>query len=727
MIHQTSPHSAIKLLASLLIAPSVTAYASNRDYASITHLEPIAVIATKGERHILETPSSVSVFDYEDIKRKNSKDIKDLFEEELDVEVRSQGARFGIAAGTGRSGQESINIRGLEGNQVLLMVDGIPVAQAFNYGAASTGRVDYLEMEGISLVEVLRGPTATQYGSDGLAGAIHFQTLTMDDVLQAGNNKGGYIKGVGRTVNQSSMGAIALAERGNEWDVMLLSSNAYGSELKNQGSNGSLNDLRTVSNPEKNQQNYLLAKLRRKFSTSQSILVTVEDLDKQRDTELYSGRSAKVFDLDAQDRIQRQRFSIDFNSKNPILGFEDELNIKLWMQQSQVHQLTIEDRLVDRQRNNQTKDQSTGLKTQLTHYIEGVSSQKWTYGFDIQRSEVKQSVQRSGDYSDQIKYHPDSIKEQAGLFTQLELDGLAYGFIPALRFDKYAYQSEQFGYSLPTVNLTDSAWSPSLAAIWKYQPFAHPYINLAKGFKAPTQDQINNGFSNLRHGYTSKGNPDLKSETSQGIEIGLKGKVGAWRYQAAAYRNEYKDFIEHQVIGGTGRRGDPLIYQYVNHTQAQIQGMDLRMEGAIDSNWRLTSGWVTSTGYKQSAKGVQSELDTIQPMRAALGLIYQTAHWQNSLHWSHTWAKKDKDVGTVTDIKTRNQVSQYVAPSYSVINLQSQWKPISQLTILAGINNLFDKKYWRWSDVRGLEAASPVIDAYSAPGRNISLGARYDF
>jgi hemoglobin/transferrin/lactoferrin receptor protein len=167
----------------LIFASSGHAHQDGKSFPSVHQLEPIAVIATKSDEFLSNIPNSVSVIDYEEIKRKNSASIKDLFEEELDVEVRSQNARYGISAGTGRSGQESINIRGLEGNQVLLMIDGIPMAQSFQYGAASTGRVDYLDLEGISHVEILRGPHATQYGSDGLAGAINFQTLSIDHLI----------------------------------------------------------------------------------------------------------------------------------------------------------------------------------------------------------------------------------------------------------------------------------------------------------------------------------------------------------------------------------------------------------------------------------------------------------------------------------------------------------------------------------------------------------------
>jgi hemoglobin/transferrin/lactoferrin receptor protein len=93
----------------------------------------------------------------------------------------------------------------------------------------------------------------------------------------------------------------------------------------------------------------------------------------------------------------------------------------------------------------------------------------------------------------------------------------------------------------------------------------------------------------------------------------------------------------------------------------------------------------------------------------------------------YTWAKKPDDVGTVLDMHSRRQVTQYVAPGYSLVNLQAQWRPIKDLSFNAGVNNLFNKKYWRWSDVRGLEASSAVIDSYTGPGRNLSLGMRYDF
>ena len=49
------------------------------------------------------------------------------------------------------------------------------------------------------------------------------------------------------------------------------------------------------------------------------------------------------------------------------------------------------------------------------------------------------------------------------------------------------------------------------------------------------------------------------------------------------------------------------------------------------------------------------------------------------------------------------------------------------LRLQAAVLNLTDRRYWRWSDVRGLARSSTVIDGYSAPGRSVQVSLRADF
>ncbi|MCX7901692.1 MAG: TonB-dependent receptor plug domain-containing protein, partial [Burkholderiaceae bacterium] len=129
-------------------------------------------------------PAAVTVRDRGELDARFVEDIRDLAREEPGVSVRRAPARFGLAlASTGRAGNEGFNIRGIEGNRVLILVDGVRVPNAFSFGANSFGRGDYFDLSLASRVEILRGPASALYGSDGLAGAVSFTTPDPADLL----------------------------------------------------------------------------------------------------------------------------------------------------------------------------------------------------------------------------------------------------------------------------------------------------------------------------------------------------------------------------------------------------------------------------------------------------------------------------------------------------------------------------------------------------------------
>ena len=102
----------------------------------------------------------------DEVQRRGARDINDLFRNEIDITVRAAPLRFSAAgASTGWAGNEGINIRGLEGKQVLLLIDGIRVPNRFSFGAFATGRGDFFTLDSAQSLEVLRGPASTQFGS----------------------------------------------------------------------------------------------------------------------------------------------------------------------------------------------------------------------------------------------------------------------------------------------------------------------------------------------------------------------------------------------------------------------------------------------------------------------------------------------------------------------------------------------------------------------------------
>lgn len=158
-------------------------------------LKEVTVSSTRSPRKTDNVPNVVTVTTAEEIQELGARNIGDVFKDSPDVTVPSQTGRFSLAVGgQGRGSQESINIRGLQGNNVLLLVDGIRVPNQFSFNAFQAGRGNFLDVEGFRKIEVVRGPSSTQYGSDGLAGLVNFQTFNPVDFINDGEDKGGFAK-----------------------------------------------------------------------------------------------------------------------------------------------------------------------------------------------------------------------------------------------------------------------------------------------------------------------------------------------------------------------------------------------------------------------------------------------------------------------------------------------------------------------------------------------------
>lgn len=150
-------------------------------------------------------PGTVTVHTATEAEARGARDLKDLFRHEVDLVVRQQPGRY-TAAGSnlGRAGNEGLNVRGLEGNQVLVLVDGVRAPQAFGFGAFASGRLDTLFTEALATAEVLRGPASAQFGSDGLAGALSLRTLAPADLLRPGQARAGFVRGSQHSVDEGA-------------------------------------------------------------------------------------------------------------------------------------------------------------------------------------------------------------------------------------------------------------------------------------------------------------------------------------------------------------------------------------------------------------------------------------------------------------------------------------------------------------------------------------------
>jgi hemoglobin/transferrin/lactoferrin receptor protein len=707
-------------------------------------LPEISVTATRERRNVDETTSTVTVVPAEEIDERFVKDIRDLIRNEPGVVVKRAPSRFGAALGsTGRDGNAGFNIRGLEGNRVLMQVDGIRVPQAFSFGASNFGRGGYTDVSTVRAIEILRGPASSLYGSDGLAGVVSFLTFDPADLL--GDERLHASAAVAwaeedRSTTISLRGAARVAgdaSAGSE--LMAIVTRRDGEALDNFGTNESANATRTAPNPQDNRNTALLAKWVQRLSPDAQLRLTLESIDQRQDTDVLSARSApplaatSVLRLDAQDDTERRRASFDGVVERLGWSVADRAQAAIYWQDAETVQKSFEDRntAADRTRDNRYGEQVVGLNTQFDLGAQtGAAAHRIVYGLDLAQAEITNlrdgTVPPAGE-TFPTKAFADSDYDTVGAFVQDEIAVATGWFItPALRYDRFDLKpkSDSLFQGTPT-SLADDAVSPKLSLRWRQSEALSLYANYAQGFLAPAPAQVNNGFTNLTapgFAYVSLGNPDLKPESSNTIELGARGSVAGWRWAVAVFDGRYEDFIEQITVGGTGAPTDPLRFQYVNLGEVRIRGVEARV------GWRINRQWRTELAYAQADGDDETRdlpLNSVQPPKLSFEAEWTPlAGLTMAAFVNHVWAKDRQDIDSSSFTGGQQQ---FATPSFTTLDLTANWRLNRHVEVGAGVFNLTDRKYWNWSDVQGVAQTSTVLDAYTQPPRNFAVRARLTY
>ncbi|WP_343791917.1 TonB-dependent hemoglobin/transferrin/lactoferrin family receptor [Brevundimonas kwangchunensis] len=730
-------------------------------------LPPVSVLSTRTETRTDEAPATVSVFTAEDIEELLVTDIKDLVRFEPGVSVITTPARFGAALGTsGRAGNEGFTIRGLGGDRVLMVVDGTRIPDGFVFGAQSVGRGGYTDLDLMKSVEILRGPASALYGSDGVAGAVSFTTKDPADLIRDGESFGARARVGYNSADEGLTNSLAIAGRSGAFSAMLAWTGRNASETETKGSltgeelvavtlgtppvtaPGFNYSARTIANPQEISSDAWLGKLVWDFAPGHSLRFTYDRYQLDSDAQVLSGRTSRflttaptaataVLNLVAADTTERERFGLDWQVDD-ALGL-DSAQVSVFRQDATTRQYTFEDRVgTDRIRDNWFNNEVLGF---AAYGVKTLGMHRVTFGGDW--SETTQEGIRDGTVPPFGETFPTSPFPRtdytlAGAFMQDEISllGGALRIIPSLRWDSYELSTASDPlYVGPRADQKDDHISPKLGVVWWGTDQFGVFANWAEGFKAPTPSQVNNGFTNLASGYTSIPNANLRPETSQSIEIGARirnvplfgARVAG---QLVVFQSDYEDFISQQQVGGAFTPTNPAIFQFVNFTDVEIEGVEAKADAFWDNgvSARFAIGYAEG---QSTSNGRTTALASIDPVKVVLGVGYDDPAGVFGVQAIGTWSQA-KSNGTTTGLgcysaTPTSTAGCYVGDDVALLDLTAYWNVTEQVTARAGVFNVLDETYSWWSDVRGVGASSAIKDAYTQPGRNfgLSLALRY--
>ena len=241
----------------------------------------VVVTATRTARAIVDVPNTVDVIGRERMDELLVRDLKDLFRYEPGVTVTASYGRFGIG---------DIRIRGLGGNRVRILTDGVPVPDAFDIGSFSNANRNFVDLDTLKRVEVVRGPGSSLYGSDALGGVVAFVTRDPADYLRPGRDAHfGFKLGVESDWAGLFAGATA-ALGGERWSGLLAVGHRQGQEAENMGDNDGIGAARTAPNPQRRDGRSVRGKLVFEPAAGQRFRLTVEGNEDSADTDMLSMR-----------------------------------------------------------------------------------------------------------------------------------------------------------------------------------------------------------------------------------------------------------------------------------------------------------------------------------------------------------------------------------------------------------------------------------------------------
>ena len=710
----------------LLVAASAVV-----EFANAQQMEEIVVTVQRKETSLWSTPASLVVLDEQDIQELQPNSLADL--------VRYQTA-ISIDQSSDRRGNGTFVIRGLSGNRVVMLIDGTRLPDGFGSAGVSNGRNSF-EPYSMNNIQFLKGPSSALYGSDALAGVVLLNTISPWQMLGGGDDSVFELSGGFDQVNDGFRQTLSGAGTALGGAYLLQVSTRQFSETDIYGDHENY--------PFDGDQENVLLQWENDGASDNEYGFLADFWRRSVDVSYNSALSPGTSVTDHYEEDESYRWRIGFyQNLTDVMGL-DRLDWQVDLQQGRIDEDEFEASMTRGGENVidiEEVDIDQDLISASLLLGEEFSNHELLAGFDF----VRKSAERLNYYRDfypdtgvvdparngvvyPLRSYPSSDTDLLGVFVQDEIGlvedrlritlGLRYDYFRNdPQPDELYFNSNPTGISVDAFS-SDSV-SPSVGLTWEANENVILFGNFVSGFRAPpvSSQYINTFIQSRGFPHEVLANPNLKSETSSGFEVGLRLRGEMGRFEFSTYRTDYEDFIESTR---SGVRPNPIPgwrpvtqIRYLNLSEVEVSGAELDAELFLhnwldtEGEWLLSLSWGDIEGENRSS---DEPLTSVGPRQAVLGLGYRAA---------------GADFGAnlralIVDEFTDVQAGRFAVPEYTRIDASVFYNFSDSFSINVRVDNLLDEQYWR-QFVAGSRIGNDPGSA-AAPGRNFSVSARYRF
>lgn len=690
-------------------------------------IEEVVVVGARLPRPVQDVAGTVDVIMREQLLETLAVDVADVVRYTPGVSVTQSGTRFS---------NSDITIRGLSGNRVLQLVDGIPIADQFDIGDFSNATQDYLVPDAISRIEILRGPASTLFGSDALGGVVAVVTRDPEEFLE-GERVRATTSGSYRGADDARTLNASVAAGAGRWAGVLHASRLDGHEFESaaSGTEDALDRTRDAA----------MAKISYGLGNGDRLRLRADAFDETVDSDLrsvlgYGRRYVNTTSLSGDDERRRWTTAVgyDFERTGTLL---QSGRVDVYLASTRVEQRTRELRElavppVEIHREFDYEQDVWGVIGDAEGRFDLGTTQHrlgWGLSFDRRRVEeyrdgLETNLQTGistpvllGENMP-VRDFPISTVSELGLYLHDEIAIGALSLIPGVRFDYYrmdARSDDLFAADNPAtavVDIDESAFSPKLGALYRFSQAVTGFAQYAHGFRAPPFEDVNIGLDIPRFNFRAIPNPDLRSESSDGVEVGVRYTGDAVRVSASVFGAVYDDFIESRINLGPDPDTGTLIFQSRNIAEAKVYGAELKVGVDLDS-------WLHGVSVDAAANWTRGEndesgepLNSVDPAEVMVKLAWTPRAAMQLALMTTFVARQDRLDETNVDL--------FAPDGFVTLDALATLRPMRDVRIDLGVFNVFDETYWRWSAVRNRPADDPMIGALSAPGRYGSVSVQ---
>lgn len=623
-------------------------------------LEEVVLIAQRQQQKNLVVPYSVSVVNADELSRLGSRNTPDAL-----------AGINGVFMQRTNFGGGSPFLRGVTGNQTLILVDGIRLNNSsFRYGPNQY--LNTIDQNLITRIEVAKGTGSVQYGSDAIGGVINLVTYE-PEFAKSGKNWSGALK---TRLMTGGMEKSGRGEIGYQQEKFAFTAGIGKKDF------GDLigGDTTGRQSPSGYQEWAFDMKGKWKLNTKWNLILAQQFL-RQSNVPVYHKVQLENFainEMDPQERLLTYARLRGQGSSKWTEGIEFTV----------LYQSTTEGR-------NSQKNGSTSLRKEkdqigtfgATLDILSIINDTWTSnsGVEVYMDRVNSTREdislSTGISSYKRGLYPDDARYKSySLYSLHHFSAGRWMFDAGIRFNGFSIQLEDT--TLGKVNLSPTAFVGNAAALYRIGKGRSVYLSTSTGFRAPNIDDMGTlGIVDFRYELPSS---DLRPEKSIQTEIGYKYSFRRFSGTVSGWYMHLKDIItrvkqEGQVISGYA------VYQKENTESAYIRGLETEAAWDLSRKMRI-QGAISYTFGQNLSK--PEPLRRIPPLNGQVGFVLRDKKWRSSIVWQFASKQNRLAQGDKDD----NRIPTGGTPGWNVVNFYTDYL-LNGFHLSAGLLNVFNEDY----------------------------------